>query len=276
MYCPLVKTTDRHLRSHKEITKKNMYYNHKEEEQVSRLASLLSEDKFKGVQKRLEETGMRKGFACLFYGDPGTGKTETVLQIARATGRNVIQIDISAVKDKWVGESEKNIKGIFNRYRTLCSNLDKAPILFFNEADAIFGKRMEGAERSVDKMNNSIQNIILQEIENLDGILIATTNLTGSLDPAFERRFLFMIRFCRPLADVKVKIWKSMLGDTLSDEDIRFLATKYDFSGSEIENIARKRTVDYVLNGSQPTCEDIERHCAAELIVKAGRKTIGF
>lgn len=108
------------------------------------------------------------------------------------TGRDLIQVNVSEVKSMWVGESEKNIKGIFDDYKQKVKQSVKAPILLFNEADAIIGKRQVGAERAVEKMENSIQNIILQEIEQLDGILIATTNLAENMDMAFERRFLMI------------------------------------------------------------------------------------
>ena len=108
------------------------------------------------------------------------------------TGRDLIQVNVSEVKSMWVGESEKNIKGIFDDYKQKVKQSVKAPILLFNEADAIIGKRQVGAERAVEKMENSIQNIILQEIEQLDGILIATTNLAENMDKAFERRFLMI------------------------------------------------------------------------------------
>ena len=136
---------------------------------------------------------MRKGFACLFYGAPGTGKTETVLQLARKTGRALMQVNISTIKDKYVGESEKNIKNLFDRYRQLVESEPIAPILFFNEADAIFNKRSENTERADDKMENARQNIFLQGMETLEGILIATTNLTSNLDSAFERRFIYKV-----------------------------------------------------------------------------------
>jgi len=219
---------------------------------------------------------MRKGFACLFYGAPGTGKTETVLQIARQTGRDLMQVDIAGLRDKWVGESEKNIKEVFARYRKLCKNSEVMPILFFNEADAIINKRTENVEHSVDKMDNAMQNIILQEIEDLDGILIATTNLTSNLDKAFERRFLYKVEFHKPDTDVKTKIWCSMLKD-ISIEDAHQLASHFDFSGGQIENIARKRTVDYILSGKFASLTEIEDYCRAELLAdKKQRKPIGF
>ena len=257
----------RFLKDYKTIKEKPLFYNESEQQQIERLTSLLSAENFPSIQKRLEEEGMRKGFACLFYGGPGTGKTETVLQIARQTGRNLMQVDIAGMRDKFVGESEKNIKAVFQRYRELCRNSEVKPILFFNEADGILGKRSTfgGTNPSIEKMDNAMQNIILQEIEDLEGILIATTNLTDNLDSAFERRFIFKIEFHKPNTMVKSLIWRSMLKD-LSDEDAQQLAAHFDFSGGQIENIARKRTVDYILSGQYASLEEIEKYCRAELL----------
>ena len=252
------------LKKHNHIKEKFLFFNDSEQEQINLLTNLLKVENLPSVQNRLEEQGLRKGFACLFYGGPGTGKTESVLQIARQTGRNIMQIDIAGLRDKWVGESEKNIKAVFARYRCICDVSDVMPILFFNEADAIFGRRNENAESSVDKMNNAMQNIILQEIENLDGILIATTNLTSNLDKAFERRFLFKIEFHKPNNEVKAQIWRSMIDD-LSDDDAQVLASKFDFSGGQIENIARKRTIDYILSGKTATLSDLVKYCETEV-----------
>jgi len=257
--------TNRFLKSHDTIREKALFFNPSEQQQIDRLADLLSPDNFPNIQKRLEEQGMRKGFACLFYGGPGTGKTETVLQIARQTGRDLMQVDIAGMRDKYVGESEKNIKAVFQHYRELCRNSEVKPILFFNEADALINKRTENIEHSVDKMDNAMQNIILQEIEDLDGILIATTNLTSNLDSAFERRFIFKIEFRKPDTTVKSQIWRSMLKD-LSNEDAMQLAVHFDFSGGQIENIARKRTVDYILSGQYASLDEIEKYCRAELL----------
>ena len=270
------RNVNRFLKSHNAIREKPLFFNTYEQEQIDRLTSLLSTENLPSVQQRLEEQGMRKGFACLFYGAPGTGKTETVLQIARQTGRDLMQVDIAGLRDKWVGESEKNIKEVFARYRSLCKNSEVMPILFFNEADAIINKRTENVEHSVDKMDNAMQNIILQEIEDLDGILIATTNLTSNLDRAFERRFLYKVEFHKPDTDVKAKIWCSMLKD-ISVDDARQLAAHFDFSGGQIENIARKRTVDYILSGRHATLDEIESYCQVELLNnKKEHRPIGF
>ena len=271
------------LKNHQGIKAKDMYYNPSEQAQIERLTSLLSQKNLPGVQERLASKGMRKGFACLFFGGPGTGKTETVLQIARQTGRDIMQIDIASMRDKYVGESEKNIKAVFMRYREVCRQCEVMPILFFNEADAIFSRRttIGSTNPSVEKMDNAIQNIILQEMEELDGILIATTNLTSNLDDAFERRFLFKVEFKKPDKDVKAKLWRSMLDNDLTDDQARQLAARYDFSGGQIENIARKCTIEFILSGQTPSFLTIEEFCKHETIkvkdkTMSERKTIGF
>lgn len=260
---------------HTSITPKQLYYNEREQRAIDQLASLLQPERFAQVRDELQKQGFRKGFACLFHGAPGTGKTETVLQLARMTGRNLMQVNISDIKSKWVGESEKNIKAIFTRYRKLVAESDVAPILLFNEADAIIGKRLENVARSVDKMENSMQNIILEEIEKLDGILIATTNLTCNLDHAFERRFLYKIEFAKPTAEVKSYIWQSMIAG-LTPEDATALASKYDFSGGQIENIARKSVVGRIISGEEISLNSLIAHCDTELIGNSVHRRIGF
>lgn len=249
--CPITSTSAKQgVIDAESIGKKALFYPTKTAKQISELEDLLSPDKFSRVQKSLEAHGMRKGFACLFYGLPGTGKTETVLQLARKTGRDIMQVDMSQMRDKYVGESEKNVKQIFTRYRRLCRDSALTPILLLNEADALLSVRLAKVEHSVDQMANTMQNILLQEMENLDGILIATTNLTQNLDSAFDRRFLYKVEFLKPTAEESRHIWQAML-PTLSDDNARILAGKYDFSGGQIENIARKQVVSNILHDSE-------------------------
>ena len=263
------------LISHSDIRLKKMFYNDEESEQVTSLTDLLGAEKFAQVQDRLRERGHRNGFCCLFYGPAGTGKTETVMQIAKETGRDIFIVDMSRLKSKWIGDSEKNIKQLFRTYRSIVKESELAPILLFNEADAIFGKRIR-EENSTDKMNNAIQNIILQEMETLDGILIATTNLTENFDQAFERRFLYKILFRTPETGVKAKIWRSMIDD-LSEDDATQLASDYGFTGGQIENISRKLDVDYILSGKNPDMGKIVSLCKAESIHKPEEsRRIGF
>jgi len=260
-----------------DIKPRDLFYNPGEAEQVNRLASLLADATYRSTCERLKESGLRTGFSCIFYGSPGTGKTETVYQLARQTGRALVPINVSEIKSCWVGESEKLIKNVFDKYRKLVQESDIAPILLFNEADAIFGIRREAATDAVDKMENAIQNIILQEMEELDGILIATTNLTQNLDKAFERRFLYKIKFNKPLPDVKSKIWKSFLPG-LSDEQAAELASGFDFSGGQIENVSRKKVIQTIIEGHEPSFDEVKNYCGEELIDNNNgqRKRIGF
>ncbi len=263
--------------SFESIKLKQLFYNDKERKLVEELAALLDEKNFQGIRDRLKETNFRSGFACLFYGAPGTGKTETVLQIARKTGRDLIQINISDIKSMWVGESEKNIKGIFDDYRKMVKQSAKTPILLFNEADAIIGKRMVGAEKAVDKLENNIQNIILQEIELLDGILIATTNLAENMDKAFERRFLYKVKFEKPDLHGRLQIWQTMI-PSLNDADASFLAARYDFSGGEIENIARHYTIQSILHGKPADMlKSLVGYCDSERLEgRTPKRKVGF
>ena len=259
-----------------EITPKTLFYNQTEQRQVEQLKELMSEKRFNEIRVKMKDKGLRTGFTCLFYGGPGTGKTETAYQIARESGRDLYIVDVSQIKSCWVGESEKNIKNVFEKYREAVKAGGVIPILLFNEADAIFGIRREGAEKAVDKMENSIQNIILQEMEDLDGILIATTNLTTNLDKAFERRFLYKICFEMPSREARASIWRAML-PSLSIEEAEMLAKDYDFSGGQIENIVRKREIKSIIDTSDPGFNEILDFCSEEIIISnATRRKIGF
>ena len=258
-----VYTKSRKLTSYDTITPKELFYNPKEKSALDNLFNLLGRDNFKNVCSRLAEKGMRRGFTCIFYGGPGTGKTETVLQLARKTGRDIMQVDLASIRSKYVGESEQNIKGVFDTYRQELRRTKVAPILFFNEADAIISKRNNHVEDSVDKMENAIQNIILQEMEVFEGIMIATTNLTDNMDSAFERRFLYKIEFQKPSMEAKSAIWRSMI-PSLSEENAMMLATKYEFSGGQIENVARKNAVEEILWGGETSVDRLVEFCNEE------------
>lgn len=258
------------------IIEKHLFYAQSIQDQIDELGGLLNEDHYQEITSRMKNAGFRSGFTCLFYGYPGTGKTETVFQLARQTGRDILQVDISRIKSCWIGESEKNIKSLFDTYREKTKKSEKAPILLFNEADAIINQRLEGAQTAANKMENSIQNIILQEMENLDGIMIATTNLAQNMDKAFERRFLYKIKFEKPTLEARMNIWHEMI-PVLSECDTRKLAEKYDFSGGQIENIARHYAIRNILYGDKTNnIESLITYCDNERLETKVTRKIGF
>jgi AAA+ superfamily predicted ATPase len=233
--------------------------------QVDFIKASLANDKFVSLQERLKEKAFPTGVSCLFYGDPGTGKTETAMQIARATGREVFHVDISESKSAWFGESEKRIKEIFENYRRVSEKCEVKPILLFNEADAIFSKRKDVGAGNCAQTENAIQNIILEEMEKLDGILIATTNLTNNFDSAFDRRFLFKLRFTKPTPAERLKIWIEKM-PWIEIDLAAELSRKFDFSGGEIDNIVRKTITEEVLSGEKPSYEKLTAFCESERI----------
>ena len=264
------------LTTYKQLAQRPLYFSDKTEEQVQTLTNLLHEEQLAKVRQALKTHNMPLGFCCLFYGAPGTGKTELVQQLAIATQRDLFQVNIATLRDKYVGESEKQLKRIFDKYRSLVRTQEHAPILFFNEADAIFGNRMENTQRSVDKMENALQNIILQEMEVLDGIMICTTNLTSCLDKAFDRRFIYKVEFEKPTNQARKLIWQSMLS-SLNDEQATELANRFDFSGGQIQNISRKQVINAIFSGKDELDYDqIKLDCQNESISRNSRGKVGF
>jgi len=254
---------------------KNLFYNPREAEQIERLSSLLDPKHLNEVFQAMTARGLRTGFTCLFFGSPGTGKTETVYQLARRTGRKILEADVAKLRNCYIGETEKNVRKLFVDYRLANEENELSPILLFNEADAILGKRMEGASRAADRMENSVQNILLQELEDFSGIFIATTNFTTNLDPAFDRRFLYKICFEKPALEPRAKIWKSQF-PALSEEEALSIASAFDLSGGQIENVVRKNAVDSILTGKEGSYEDLLRYCREESLGNNNRNRIGF
>jgi hypothetical protein len=257
------------------IVPKELYFSGKETKSLEFLTDILKPENTANLVQRMKDSGMRTGVAVLLYGPPGTGKTESVYQLARTTGRDIHMISISETKSMWFGESEKLIKKIFDEYRTKVEKSKVAPILLFNEADGIFGSRKKIGSSAVDQTENAIQNIILQEMEDLQGILIATTNLTQNLDQAFERRFLYKICFEKPDIQARIRIWMDKIKG-LSVVNARQLSQSFELSGGQIENVARKCLLQQLLYGSFPSITEIETFCREEQITRAGMQKIGF
>ena len=198
-----------------------------------------------------------------------------MFQFAKETNREIVKVDISQSKSMWFGESEKKIKQIFTNYKSYAKNCELKPILLFNEADAIIGKRKELGTSSIDQTENTIQNILLEELENFEGIFLATTNLIKNIDSAFDRRFLYKVEFHQPETSVKAKIWKSKL-PTLTENECNTLASSFNFSGAQIENIIRKSEIYEIIHGIAVDFSNILEFCSVELLGRKNIIKVGF
>lgn len=256
------------------IVSRDLIFNPSEMKQLYLVKDLLKPMQFKNTMRRLEEKHLPKGVTVLLHGAPGTGKTEVVKQMAKETNRELMKVDISQSKSMWFGESEKVVKKIFTDYKAFAEEAENTPILLFNEADAIISKRSSSSITNTSKTENAIQNIILEELENFEGILMATTNLPGNLDSAFERRFLFKIEFKKPNDQVRTKIWQSKLS-FLSLDQCSLLANQFDFSGGQIDNIVRKTEIQEIIQAKDVNFETIKEFCTEETLTHK-RIEIGF
>ncbi|MEN0004402.1 MAG: ATP-binding protein [Bacteroidota bacterium] len=190
-----------------------------------------------------EEWQLRKwikpGYRCLFFGPPGTGKTLTASLIGKELDRPVYRIDLSMVVSKYIGETEKNLARVFDQAE------QHHWILFFDEADALFGKRTQ-TKSSHDRYANQEVSYLLQRIEDYPGLVILASNFKGNLDEAFIRRFQSMIHFPVPSAMQRYKLWEQALGQSLelsSEIDLERLAEEYEVTGGEIINILRTAAI---------------------------------
>ncbi|MFA6788514.1 MAG: ATP-binding protein [Arcobacteraceae bacterium] len=197
---------------------------------VNRLKAWGIKDKKKGIDARI-----------IFYGAAGTGKTLTSLALARSLKKQVLSFDCSKILSMYVGESEKNVRSIFDTYRDLKDKTKTEPILLLNEADQFLGARTSEGMSGSEKMHNQMQNIFLEQIERFDGILIATTNLLENIDKAFSRRFNYKIEFVKPNEEQRLELWKKLLPENLPLEkgfDVTKLSV-YSLTGGQIEMVIK-------------------------------------
>lgn len=240
--------------------------------QTGKIQRLLSGDNFE--KYALTSPNKSKGISMLFYGDPGCGKTEFALQLARNTQRSIIQINVSDIMSKWVGESEGNLKRIFRDYNRATLDAANCPILFINEADQLISKRFD-ANNSVDQMHNGLQNILLEEMENFNGILIGTTNLQRNMDAAFERRWLIKINFNKPSAVALSSIWKQFVPE-FSDEEVQVLIRDFSLSPGEIMNVVKRLEIEKLLGLDVDVFSAVYELCRSERFIQSHSKQIGF
>ncbi|ECL3535095.1 ATP-binding protein [Campylobacter jejuni] len=208
-------------------------------ENTKELLENILKQQDKKVLERLHSWGIKSNknieAKIIFYGPAGTGKTMSALAMAKSMKKSVLSFDCSKILSKWVGESEQNVRKIFDTYKNIVQTCKQSPILLLNEADQFLSTRVDGSSGS-DKMHNQMQNIFLEQIERFGGVIIATTNFLESLDSAFSRRFDYKIEFKKPDFKDRLKIWEKFLPKKAlfeKDFDINILSN-YELSGAQI------------------------------------------
>jgi len=206
------------------------------------------------------------GVSALFSGPPGTGKTLAAQIMANQLGIDLYRIDLSTVVSKYVGETEKNLERIFNEAS------ESNAILFFDEADSIFGKRSE-VKDAHDRYANIEVGYLLQRMEDYNGVAILATNLRANLDEAFTRRLQFIINFPFPEEEYRLKIWKVLMPPDMpraEDLDLKFMADRFKLAGGSIRNIIVSAAYLAAVNGGTVKMEHL-MHGTRREFQKMGR-----
>lgn len=248
------------------------------------LDSILSQMN-SNVLANLVQWGLREKNAALcakiiFYGAAGTGKTLTALGLAKALKRPVLSLDCSKILGMYVGESEKNVRAIFENYKEIAKKSKSEPILLLDEADQFLSARSTNPASSTDKMHNQMQNIFLEQIEKFDGVLVATTNLLENIDPAFSRRFNYKVEFKKPDFAQRVALWERHLPRNApfsADFSVQKLA-QFPLSGGQIALVV-KNTAFAIAAQKHPnfTTQSFIKYIERELNSNFdGEKTAGF
>ncbi|MDX4038263.1 ATP-binding protein [Aliarcobacter skirrowii] len=223
---------------------------------INRLKTWGIKDKKRGIEAKI-----------IFYGHAGTGKTITALALAKSLKKEVLSFDCSKILSMYIGESEKNVRNIFDKYKEIKEQTKSEPVLLLNEADQFLSSRSSGAGSSADKMHNQMQNIFLEQIEKFDGILIATTNLLENLDKAFSRRFNYKIEFVKPNKEQRVELWKKLIPQALpleKDFDFEKIAN-HELTGGQIELVIKNTAYKLAISENAIfTLKDFEEQITKE------------
>jgi SpoVK/Ycf46/Vps4 family AAA+-type ATPase len=256
-----------------DIFLEELFYNESEWSQINTIEKILSEEKHQLVVKQLVENGLAKGISILFNGFSGTGKTATAKRLSKITNRPLFCVDVEKIANKWIGDTEKNTKKIFDEYYEFSKECDLTPILFFNE-DSIFSKRVEVAHSS-DRTHNSMQNILLEQMEQFSGISIVTSNHAEKLDKAFERRFLYKVEFEKPTKETQYSLLSNAF-QNISIDTINTVLEYYSFTGGQIYNIRKKYIMQCVIEDAN--LDDLFiKLCKEELSLESNKtKSIGY
>lgn len=222
-------------------------------------------------QRLMQDWGLARtlkpGYRALFYGPPGTGKTLTATLIGQAAQVDVYRIDLSMVVSKYIGETEKNLARVFDQAQS------RRWVLFFDEADALFGKRNSNNQSANDQHANQEIAYLLQRVEDFPGTVILASNLRSNIDEAFARRFQSMIYFPLPDAEQRLRLWRGMLAPQRLSAEVKLdeIAERYELSGGAIANVLRYAALLALRRHSEQISAAELRHGLVKELRKEGR-----
>ena len=257
------------------IRAKELFFPKSDQRGITRLRRASQASEYDRIIARLKQEGLRPCLSALLWGAPGTGKTELVRQIALETGRSVLVTEFQKLQGIYIGESSIHLKDLFQTYRFVCAVSRLAPILLIDEVDGLASQRITGSQSAASKDANAAQSIILEELNSLPGILMATTNLIDNLDEALLRRFMVKVEFHLPDPHTRARLWLSRF-PSLSIEEAENLGERYAVSGGLIDNIASMAVTDSILEDRPITATDLVSYCEEQGFGAASRKRIGF
>lgn len=260
---------------HEDIRYKELSFPCEMMPQLNRIVTATRSDKYSKVVKEMRSQGFRNGLTMLFYGPPGTGKTEFALQLAKRNKLDFLSVDYSKLDGSFFGEGPRAIKELFRSFSLCAAISSRPPIMFLDEADAIFTKRVSVVHAS-DKESNTVTNIILDEMNRFSGILIAATNHLENISSAMNRRFLFKQEFSLPDSLTRAIIWKKKI-PWINSKETEILAQRYSFSAGIMDNVASICVLEKVLTGETPPFSFIEEQCKGQVVGKGDvMPKIGF
>ena len=252
-------------------------------EKTKELLGAILKQVDKKVLARLNSWGIknRRGIDAkiIFYGEPGTGKTMSAIGLAKSLKKQILSFDCSKILSKYVGESEQNVRKIFDTYKEICKKSKSEPVLLLNEADQFLSTRVESSS-GAEKMHNQMQNIFLEQIERFEGVLIATTNFLQSLDSAFSRRFDYKIEFKKPDFKQRLAIWRKILPENANFEENFSLErlAEFNLSGAQIVLVLKNTALKVAVKDDAIfTFDDFKTTIERELNSAFGEdKRVGF
>ena len=259
-----------------ELKKETLFYNSDVLVTLEEIQSYLQNDNFNKLAEHFRKEGDNLGITCLLEGPSGTGKTAFVKEIARATGRPILMTDIAKLRSKDYGNDEKMIRKVFQEYQYSACIMPIRPILFVDECEVLIGSRTNpdgAANSSIVNMQNTVTNIILEELNDFEGIMFFCTNNASHIDPAIARRLTFQVHIGQPDQDTQVRLWRHFFPD-ISEVEAKEMANETNFTGGQIKRVKDKVKLKEILHGPVPF-EELQRYCETNGKIQK-RNPIGF